>query len=116
VEVFLVLSFFSKVVEAQGRRLSAVLALLHRGGNEHQSGDDKGQGLVQLGGNACQPAQRAGEGHGQRGTGHPQGVEESEHHGAYHGEGGAPVGEDDQGHGNPAIAVDPAAGSTAMAG
>ena len=104
------LPLLAEVVHAQRGRQTAALLVADGGGHQHDGGDDEGEGLIDLRGDGGQPAQRAGEGGSQRGAGDTQGVEEAEDEGTYNGQSGVPVGKDDQRHGDPAVAVDPAAG------
>ena len=108
---FIFLPLFPEVVEAQGCGETATLFVPDGGDDQHHCRDGKGQCLIQLGGNCSQPAQRAGEGCCQRSAGHPEGVEETEHECAEDCQRRIPVGEDDQRHRDPAVAVDPADGA-----
>ena len=103
-------ALFPEGVDAQGSGQTAAALVLHRGHEQHNGGDDEGKCLIQLGGHAGQPAQCTGESRSQGTAGDTQGVEEAEHEGAQNGKSGIPVGEDDQRHSDPAVAVDPAAG------
>ena len=103
-------AFFAEIVDAKGGGQAAVFAAADGGANQDDCGDDKGKCLVKLSGNHSQPAENSRESGSQRTAGHPQGIEETKNKGADNGKGGIPVGKDDQCYGNPAVAVDPAAG------